>query len=69
MREIFKPWVDCLKEKECVSPTGAEKKNHAYDQSALSIFVHKQVERFSLEYCDSRDFFTKKENESVCTCI
>ena len=43
MRNVFQPWIDCLSNKMCIAPDGVEKKNHAFEQSALSIFAHKQV--------------------------
>lgn len=50
INEIFNSWVENTKTLQIIAPTGSNWSNHRYDQSLISMLIHKKEELHSTSY-------------------
>ena len=43
-KKVLGPLLNCVMRKQCVHPTGATRRNHHFDQSAISIILYQNME-------------------------
>jgi Protein of unknown function (DUF1647) len=46
--KVVKPWAECARQRLCIAPPGATRKNHRQDQAVLTVLLHQAGRQFGM---------------------